>query len=408
MIIVRITTKVGTKRLYDVKMTWKISYILELTCQSLGIPVQENFYLSYDPKGVQHLEESLSVRKCKLENGSNLYLQTGDFNLLIENRQKKITKEGNIVNQSIEDTYQKEGFRPGLQSLKTIKNHWTLTDFKLLDAKFEYTIQSQKVSSCSKVNLNQEMVNEFQTFMQRVGFQNYRVGFLYGTIKENQANISVIYEPPQKNLNVLEDLYAENVERLTSALGLQQLGCIFCHPPRNANTFFEPKEMLFLASLIKPQEIIVRVCSIESNIQIDSFQFSEQYFTMVEQGALDEDCKVQKPFTAIVEGKLSDQVNVNFFLVNVPIGHFRESTFLYKFPKPHRGETIPTIQDVKLHFKDSNKRGWTRQDLCMDFHLLLFFMTIIGIEETLQLVESLLEKNLHQGHEILLESIINA
>jgi len=408
MIILRITTKVGTKRLYNVKTTWKISYILELCCQLLGISVQESFYLSYDPKGVQQMDETFSVRKCKLENGSNIYLQSGDFNLLNVGGQKKITKDGNIVNQSIEDTYQKEGFRPGLQSLKTIKNHWTLTDFKLLDAKFEFIVKSQKESRCAKVNMNQDMINEFQTFIQRVGFQSYRVGFLYGTIKENQSYVSLIYEPAQCNLELEEDPHITNVERLVSALGLQRLGCIFCHPPRDANTFFEPQELYFLASIIKPHEVIVRVCQIESNIQMDSFQLSEQCFTMVEQGALDDECKVQKPFTAIVEGKLAEQVDVNFFLVNVPIGHFCESKFLYKFPKPHRGETIPTIQDVKTHFKDSYKRGWTRQDLCMDFHLLLFLMTIIGVEETLQLVACLLEKNLHQGHEILLESLINS
>jgi nuclear protein localization family protein 4 len=408
MIILRITTKVGTKRLYDVKTTWKISYILELCCQCIGISVQESFYLSYDPKGMQHMDETFSVKKCKLENGSNIYLQTGDFNLFNVGGQKKITKEGNIVNQSIEDAYQKEGFRPGLQSLKTIKNHWTLTDFKLLDAKFEFIVKSQKESSCSKINLNKEMVNEFQTFMQRIGFQSYRVGFLYGSVKENQANVSLIYEPPQKNLDLLEDLYADNVEKLVAALHLQRLGCIFCHPPRDANILFEPSEILFLASIIEPHEVIVRVCQVESNIQMDSFQLSEQCFTMVEQGALDEECKVQKPFTAIVEGKFAEQVDVNFFLVNVPIGHFDDSKFLYKFPKPHRSETIPTIQDVKMHFKDSYKRGWTRHDLCMDFHLLLFFMSIIGVEESLELVACLLEKNLHQGHEILLESLINS
>lgn len=408
MIILRITTKVGTKRLYDVKTTWKISYILELCCQLLGISVQPSFYLSYDPKGVQLMEETFSVRKCKLENGSNIYLQTGDFNLLNVGGQKKITKEGDIVNQSIEDAYQKAGFRPGLQSLKTIKNHWTLTDFKLLDAKFEFIIKSQKEANCSKINLNEEMVNEFQTFMQRVGFQSYRVGFLYGTVKENQAYVSLIYEPPHENLDLLDDHHADNVNMLTEKLGLQRLGCIFCHPPRDAKTFFEPSEILFLASIIKPHEVIVRVCQVESNIQMDSFQLSEQCFTMVEQGALDEECKVQQPFTAIVEGKLAQQVDVNFFLVNVPIGHFNDFKFLYKFPKPHRRETIPTIQDVKLHFKDAHKRGWTRQNLCMDFHLLLFFMTIIGVQETLHLVGSLLEKNLDQGHEILLESLINS
>ena len=113
MIILRITTKVGTKRLYDVKTTWKVSYILELCCQLLGISVEENFYLSFDPSGRQRMDETFSVRKCKLENGSNIYLQTGDYNLVNIGTQKKITKEGNIVNQSLEDVYDKQGFRPG-------------------------------------------------------------------------------------------------------------------------------------------------------------------------------------------------------------------------------------------------------------------------------------------------------
>jgi len=408
MIILRITTKVGTKRLYNVKTTWKISHILELCCQLLGISVQENFFLSFDPSGSKPIDETFSVRKCKLENGTNIYLQSGDFNIVNFNGQKKITKEGNIVNQSIEDVYQKEGFRPGLQSLKTIKNHWTLTDFKLLDAKFEFAVKSQKEPSCTKVNMNQDMCNEFQTFMQRAGFQSYRIGFLYGSLKENQAYVSLIYEPPQCNLEFEEDPHATNVEKLAIAFGLQRLGCIFCHPTRDENTFFEPQEIYYLSSILKPNQVIVRVTLSQGEIQMDSFQLSEQCFTMVDQGALDEDCKVQKPFTAIVEGKLAEQVDVNFFLVNVPIGYFSESKFLYKFPKPHRGETIPTLQDIKEHFKDAHKRGWTRQDLCMDFHLLLFLMTIIGVEEILQLVSSLLEKNLHQGHEILLESLINS
>lgn len=71
--------------------------------------------------------------------------------------------------------------------------------------------------------------NNFTSYMHRLGFEQCRMGFLYGTVDEtNQVKVEVVYEPPQESTHegfeLLEDPRAERVEALAQALKLQKVG----------------------------------------------------------------------------------------------------------------------------------------------------------------------------------------
>jgi len=414
--IVRITSKAGTKRLYDIKSTCKIKQILEKSCQEFNLDFKDCYYLSFDPQGKEILNQDFTVRKCKLSNGSRMYLQIGDDVILNNQVEKKITKDGNIVNKTLEEIYLKQGFRPGLQSLSTIKNQWTLTDFKLMDNQFEYVIKAQKESICKKLNIAPDLANDFQSYLRKQSFHQYRLGYLYGTVDENKVvNVFNIYEPCQENLEILEDPNLLKVEKLAQELKLVRVGCILGIPLRNDETLFTGSELLSLALLQfehneKQPFVIIRVTMDKSNVQMDSFELSQQFIEMIKKGAIIEEgnvstnLKVEQQFTAIVEGKKAENVDVNFFLTNVPIGYECDSKFVYKFPKFNRNDDIPTVQHVKNQLREINRQGWTFESLLLDFHLLLFLMTFIGDEETLELVRGVLDNNVSYGHKILLQN----
>ena len=70
--------------------------------------------------------------------------------------------------------------------------------------------------------------NNFQSYMRRLGFEQCRMGFLYGTVNEkNEVKVEVMYEPPQESTHegfeLLEDPRMERVEALATALKLQKV-----------------------------------------------------------------------------------------------------------------------------------------------------------------------------------------
>jgi hypothetical protein len=414
--LIRITSKAGTKRLYDIKSTWKIKQILESSCKEFNLEIKDYYYLSLDPQGKEILDKEFTVRKCKLSNGSRMYLQIGDDLILNSHVEKKITQDGNIVNKTLEEIYLKQGFRPGLQSLSTIKNQWTLTDFKLMDNQFEYVIKAQKESICKKLNIAPGLANDFQSYLRKQSFHQYRLGYLYGTVDENKVvKVFNIYEPLQENLEILEDSNLLKVEKLAQELSLVRVGCILGIPSRTDENLFTGSELLSLALQQfehneKQPFVIIRVTMDKSNVQMDSFELSQQFIEIVKKGAIIEEgnissnLKVEQQFTAIVEGKRAQNVDINFFLINVPIGYECESKFVYKFPKFNRDDDIPTVQHVKNQLREINRQGWTFESLLLDFHLLLFLMTFIGDEETLELVRGVLDNNISYGHKILLQN----
>lgn len=124
------------------------------------------------------------------------------------------------MNKSHAEVAGQNGFRPGMRSLRSMKMHWTLTDFVELDSQvlalcmggcvtttrwvacpplsgplhrpptpqttqqFEYKIKAQKEPWCTKANMEAGCGQDFQAYMRRLNFEQCRMGYLYGAIDE--------------------------------------------------------------------------------------------------------------------------------------------------------------------------------------------------------------------------------
>lgn len=70
----------------------------------------------------------------------------------------------------------------------------------------------------------------------------------------NAVTVDAIYEPPQEGdvygFEVFDDPNDAKMEAITTALGLEKVGWVFSHPPREDETFqFSSREILLAAQL---------------------------------------------------------------------------------------------------------------------------------------------------------------
>lgn len=237
----------------------------------------------------------------------------------------------------------------------------------------------------------------------------------------------------------MEDPRAEKVEALAAALGLVRVGWIFAHPPREEGFVFSGLEVvqaamgqLEAANGVKETPFVtVRVSlapvekaggeegkeggkeEVATVAHFDAFQVSLQCMEMVAEGAIEPGREpgamlVNESFTAIVEGKPAPMVDVNFFLVNVPVGSAESSLLTHRFPKANRLDELPSAAAMAAQLGEAGKAGWRFIDLMSDFHLLLFLTDFLDMEEVAVLCRSVREKEtvpLGAGHVDLLRAI---
>jgi hypothetical protein len=151
--------------------------------------------------GTRILLGNLSVGEANLQNGDMIYIQVDEeISGIHETSQtgRFITKDGNIVAQSYDESANKLGFRPGMMALRDIKKQWTLREFESLDSQFVYKIKKAENPICKIASLDQNSLDSFQLYMRNFNFQRLRVGYLYGRfLEDNTAQVEFIYEPPQ-------------------------------------------------------------------------------------------------------------------------------------------------------------------------------------------------------------------
>jgi nuclear protein localization protein 4 homolog len=267
-----------------------------------------------------------------------------------------------------------KGFRKGMLPLRDMKMAWTLNEFMAMDSQFEFKIKRQESAICQQASLDSSSIGDFQAYCSRFGFQRKRFGFLYGKFvpvvdgdgeeeakKEKNDNnymdiddgkqqekkkvpmkviVEAIYEPPQEvdneaaeGFEQLEDPNEEKVEQLAQMLGLEKVGWIFGHAPREAGFVMNNAEVIMAAEfqlesaggVEETPFVTVKVTrGKDGHVSVEAFQVSQQCMAMVAEEALEIDtnpgfCKVNETFTAIQEGKESKTVENNFFLTVVPI-----------------------------------------------------------------------------------------
>mmetsp|Transcript_100560 Transcript_100560/g.150736 ORF Transcript_100560/g.150736 Transcript_100560/m.150736 type:complete len:288 (-) Transcript_100560:60-923(-) len=163
------------------------------------------------------------------------------------NMKRIIDKDGSIrliPSNEVRTDRDDRGFRKGMMPLRDIKMAWTLNEFVAMDSQFVFKLQRQESAICKQVSLDSPSVHDFQSYLQRFQFQRHRFGFLYGKFIETEdgekkIKVEAIYEPPQnadpdaaEGFEQLEDPMEETVEQIAEMCGLQKVGWIFGHKPR--------------------------------------------------------------------------------------------------------------------------------------------------------------------------------
>jgi len=436
LIVLRIRTQLGTWRLNDVKLNDNLN-TLRKRVESEHRTDLQGLPFTLDAKGLNALDDSLTVQQVKLNNGDFLYAMVDETKTGVHEAAtagRRITKEGNIVAQEYSSLADQKGFRPGMMPLRNMKMQWTLQDFIDLDEQFQYKMvdQKKKKAVCSQVSVDFSCITEFQSYVLQYDYRQMRIGYLYGTFEEdNKVNVELIYEPPQEttdiSFEILDDPNEVRVNLLAEMLGLKKVGWIFAHPTREKGFQFSGPEIIAAAEqqLIAAQGIedtpfitLKAYFDIELNQPtVEAYQVTKQTMEMVAEGVLGVSknlgcCSVHPTFTVVVEHKSVKEVDNNFFLVLVPIvqhaQEIQQAKFLCTFPKLNRLGVKACNTDLQRQIIKAGTQGWTYQSLIADFQLLLFLCDYLSLEDDIpKLINSVLnpEIPLGDGHLLYIRSI---
>jgi len=352
-------------------------------------------------------------------------------------------------------------WRKGMMPLRDMKMQWTLQEFMEMDDKFNFKIAQQKERWVGDggVSLDQDSANAFQSYLRTFTFQRQRFGYLYGKFideevdgehkpkkemlfgteigelkhvtKNKKVVVEAIYEPPQEadpnapeGFIVLDDPMEEQVEALAGLLGLQRVGWIFGHPPRETGFQMSAAEIIMAAELQiecadglheTPFVTVKVTAGDDGNVSFEAFQVSRQCMEMVAEealmvGANPGFCYVTDTFTAIQEGKESPTVDNNFFLTVVPITQHASEMFVSEFPKANRDHDgrQQTHDEMKKQLSKSGSAGWTFVDLLADFNLLIYLSKFLDMETDVpKICKSIVDRDipLDEGYQLIIASM---
>mmetsp|Transcript_8010 Transcript_8010/g.11434 ORF Transcript_8010/g.11434 Transcript_8010/m.11434 type:complete len:505 (+) Transcript_8010:57-1571(+) len=358
------------------------------------------------------------------------------------------------------------GFRKGMLPLRDMKMHWTLQEFTDMDDKFVFKIkrQEERWVGSGGVSLDSESANSFQSYLRTFQFARQRFGLLYGKFvdeeeeerdeeekkrmearkkmgfpvdekltkkKNKKVIVEAIYEPPQEadpntpeGFIPLEDDMEERVDQLAKSLGLQRVGWIYGHPPREKGFQMSAAEVLAAAEYqleaaggieTTPFVTIKVTVGDDGNVSFEAFQVSLQCMSMVAEGAIEVGpdpgfCYINDTFTAIQEGKESKTVENNFFLTVVPIVQHSSETFVSKFPMANRDldTRMQSHDEMKKQLSQSGSAGWTFLDLLADFNLLIYLSKFMDPDSDMpRICESIVNRDipLYEGYRLIIASM---
>jgi len=481
--LVRLQTNVGIWRVEFNQFSTEINSdsILEVISQTRP-NVKYTKSICLDPKCTQPLDKKSSLESQGLGHGSIVYTRVEPDTCSLLNRstsyscssflstscneKKIINADGSISLVPVTRNNKNNcGFRKGLLPLRDMKMQWTLQEFTEMDNKFVFNIKHQTERWVGKygVSLDSESANDFQSYLHTFGFEQKRIGFLYGKfinddnfneLNETHGNkckdgkfpldstltlkvkrnkkviVEAIYEPPQEaysdcsmELLLLENRKQRSIEIICNKLGLQQVGWIFCHPPREDGFQLSAAEVIMAAEYqleaaggVQPTPFVTVKVTIgdHGNASFEAFQVSQQCMEMVAEEAIDVGpnpryCYVNETFTAIQEGKNCKTIENNFFLVVVPILQHSSEVFISEFPKANRVHDIriQNHEEMRKQLSKSGSSGWTFIELLADFNLLIYISSYLDISDMAKICESVVNRDipLDEGYKILISSL---
>lgn len=170
--------------------------------------------ITTDQLGKNQIDDRITVAQAGLKHGDMVFALVDEEKTAVHEMStmgKMITKDGNIIQQSFSDVANKNGFRPGMMPLRSMKMAWTLNEFISLDEQFQYKIKAQAQGFCTKADMNVTAIEDFKQYMTSYDYRKIRIGYLYGTFEsDNSAKIVCIYEPPQETTDTRYDHIISN------------------------------------------------------------------------------------------------------------------------------------------------------------------------------------------------------
>jgi hypothetical protein len=174
----RIRTQLGTWRVNNVSPSAKLAEVRsrvesEHKTDLLGKP------FTADITGKAPLADSRSISELGLKHGDMIYAVVDEEKTAIHEQAvtgKRITKDGLIVPQEFSDVSHRNGFRPGMRPLRSMKMAWTLNEFIELDNQFTYDVKHQPTTTCIQAKINSAAIQEFQGYMLRYDYKVLRYG----------------------------------------------------------------------------------------------------------------------------------------------------------------------------------------------------------------------------------------
>ncbi|GJQ11792.1 hypothetical protein GpartN1_g3583.t1 [Galdieria partita] len=332
----------------------------------------------------------------------------------------------------------KERYRRAVEQLHGLRGG-SIAALEAAEA-MKFHIKPQEESFASSVSVDHDAAFSFQANLVSIGFQQQRLGFLYGRVEDSAlVFVDCIYEPPQcgtyqmyklespqENPNAAESKM--RADKLASLLGLQKVGWIFSSKPRKcifsavdimtACQFQCEAEELHGEDASKAFVTITVSVTEEGMTRFEAYQISDLCLNMYKAGVFvpveeqkPKSGKIRTKEEVIVEGIECRSIDTDFFLVSVPIKDHHSWLKNNNFPVENREQAPIQPSDLSSCLAKSLDEPFIRR--ISDFHLLLYISNVLDMDTDMPLLCNAVREQRElaeeeEGYRLMIEAIANA
>jgi len=285
--------------------------------------------------------------------------------------------------------------------------------------------RQQKQSAVSGVEADKKAVSVFQYNMgQNLAFSVQRLGLLYGSLtEEGWVRVEAIYEPPQENTAhgvLLHTGHAQlaHAEEVARGLGMARVGVIIgqtAEDYEDEEFVLSSSQMLLIASL-RPQKekdndqeppfVILTVGARDEGAnEVEAFELSEQFYDLHRRRYFlpsDDDFMVKMKEPIWLQTKEAKEMPVDYFIVTAPLKG-GEGRYRSEFPVENRRQPQ---ENQYLKMVLNKHKDKTMAEALADFHLLLFLVPSLGLQEVVLMAECIRQgTEVPEGAKLLVQSV---
>lgn len=256
-----------------------------------------------------------------------------------------------------------------------------------------------------KVQIDSDASTYFQSYPMRSGWKIMRLGIMYGTYDAFTKTVAVhaIYEPEQEGnesgFRLGADPREHRVDQLANLLGLQRVGIVVTHPPRDASEVTLSGVEILLAAREQSRfgdHCVIVTCAPDAatkQFAAQGWQASEQAVELFRMAVLSpsteklgyitssialevaKDEKDDKGRPKMVVKEPSHEIDTHFMTAFLAIEQFHSEVVFNTFIRISRpGEAPPNFANLDAYFKDAKRVNKKFHEKIQDFHILIFLM----------------------------------